>query len=71
MRRELLDILCHESRNHSAKVEGLVREIIVLQEFPVKNRQEIEKKCVDLKAMSKGFSSFTEDFECRVAENGD
>ena len=68
VRRELLDQMCHESRNLAMVAKGMVKEMQKLQEFPIKNRSEIEWIQDKLVHRLREFNQFTEIFRDKVDE---
>jgi len=63
MNQNLLSTLTHEGRNLSVVIEGIVRRIVVLQEMPVKNRDEVDELLVKLQHRIVEFNKFTEKFK--------
>ena len=63
MNQNLLSTLTHEGRNLSVVIEGIVRRIVVLQEMPVKNRDEVNDLLIKLQHRVSEFSKFTEVFK--------
>jgi len=70
MKKELLDQLCHEAGNHGFITHGIIKKLVKLQEFPVKNRQEIETLHTELLERERAFADFTKEFRCKAVENG-
>ena len=68
VKRELLDQMCHESRNLAQVAKGMVTEMRKLQEAPIKNREEIEWIQDKLLHRLREFNQFTEIFRDKVDE---
>jgi len=70
VRRELLDSLCHEAGNYGFIVHGIIKKLVKLQDFPIKNRKEIETLHKELLNRSTEFFKYTGKFRTRAIENG-
>lgn len=58
-----MEELCHQSRNFSTVIEGLMKRIGNLQQQPIKNREEIKKLLKEMEWLTKKFDKFIVKFE--------